>query len=471
MKNEDLKKIPGVGSIIEDPEIKLLLKSFSPEIVKSVIRSYLETVRQGAKKGRPAPSEEIITSNIKEKLNAAYSAGPKPVINSTGIILNTNLGRAPLGSYIASEIKNILKGYSNLEVDLKTGKRSKRMLHVSELIRLLTGAEDAVIVNNNAAAVFLIMKVFAESREVIVSRGELLEIGGSFRMPDIIRASGAVMREVGTTNRTNLSDYERAVNQETSIILKVHKSNFTISGFTEETPIQPLSKLGREKNLIMVYDIGSGLLDREGLEILKDEPTVKDSITSGCDLVTFSADKLLGGPQAGIIAGRKALVEKLSKDPLMRTYRVDKIILAGLSAVLKCHLAIGERRLKIPVYSMLSRSTEEVKQMAQKLSCLLKDGGVDSEVTESTAYPGGGTLPGVGIKSYAVRLLSTGKRKDFAQKIYFKLLSAHRPVMGILKNGELYFDVLTLFEDEILPMAEEIKKAYEEYHNGNGRTY
>ncbi|HEX2961380.1 MAG TPA: L-seryl-tRNA(Sec) selenium transferase [Ignavibacteriales bacterium] len=470
MANADLKKIPGVDFLMQDPDVMLWLKSFSPGIVKTLIRDHLETVRQDIINGCPAPSVGVILRCIKEKLNSLQISSLKRVINATGIILNTNLGRAPLGPFIADEVKEILSGYSNLEVELRTGKRSKRVLHVIDLIKLLTGAEDAVVVNNNAAAVSLIMKVFAAGREVIVSRGELVEIGGSFRMPDIIKASGSVMVEAGTTNRTNIHDYENAISERSAILLKVHKSNYEIRGFTREVSIPELSQIAREKNLLLVYDIGSGLLSREGMEILKSEPTVKESIASGCDIITFSCDKLIGGPQAGIIAGRKVLIEKIAKDPLIRTYRADKIILSLLASVLRCHLNHEERNRKLPVYTMLCRCSSAIKSSAYRLSYILKDAGITSEVQKSSAYAGGGTMPGREIESYSIRLLCSGKRKDFAQKIYFSLLNSRRPVMALLKKGEIYFDLMTIFEDEITSLAEEIIKAYEEYNNGNGRA-
>ncbi|MCK4357549.1 MAG: L-seryl-tRNA(Sec) selenium transferase, partial [Candidatus Cloacimonetes bacterium] len=340
--------------------------------------------------------------------------------------------------------------------NLEAGKRGHRNTHISELIKFVTKAEDAVVVNNNAAGVLLCLKTFAENKEAIISRGELIEIGGSFRIPEIMNASGAKMVEVGTTNRTRLSDYEKAITENTRIILKAHKSNYYIEGFTEEVEIGELSKLAKKHNLILIYDIGSGLLRKlEGLPI-KDEPDVQTNLKVGADLITFSCDKLLGGPQAGIVAGKKELINKIAKTPLMRTLRVGKMTISALSTVLRYYLKEEDLLSKIPIFKMLSRTKTDLYDLAQKLLKELQKFNIKAKVVESTAHSGGGTLPRLKIDSYSIMLASPKNEKKFAERIFENLLKLERPILGILREGNLHFDVLTIFEEDIAYIAHEI---------------
>ena len=317
------------------------------------------------------------------------------------------------------------------------------------MIKFITKAEDAVVVNNNAAAVMLCLKTFAENNEVIISRGELIEIGGSFRIPEIMKASGAKMVEVGTTNRTRLSDYEEAITKNTKIIFKAHKSNYQISGFTEEVGLEKLSKLARKHNLLFIYDLGSGLLRRPEKLPLEREPDVLSSIKSGADIVSFSGDKLLGGPQAGIIVGRKELIRKIAKTPLMRTLRVGKFTISALSTVISYYLKEEKLLNNIPMFMLLNRNKNELEKLAEKLLQEFKKNNIKAEIVDSFAQVGGGTLPDLKIDSYAVKLINSSKDDKFAEKLFKKLLQLEQPVLGILREGNLLFDVHSIFEEDI----------------------
>ncbi len=446
-----LKNIPGVDTLLNDHSIRLLTTKYGSDLTKFAIRECLRDIRSGnGSNNKPSSIDEIVSS-VTGRIESLSCMKLKPVINATGIILHTNLGRAPLGTYAADKVSRIMEGYCNVEFDLSTGKRSRRIDHIIDLLRYLTGAEDAVVVNNNASAVFLISKIFAARREIIISRGELIEIGESFRLPDIIKQGGARMVEVGTTNRTNPDDYKEAISDKTRIILKAHKSNYRISGFSKEVDLKLLARIAKENNLLSVYDIGSGLLRKDRLHF-PDEPLVQEAIKSGIDLITFSCDKLLGGPQAGIIAGKRELIKKIASHPLMRTYRVDKIILAMLGSVLTFHLNEDDRDSNLPVYSMLKQSLYQLKARAVKLSDELTKRDIHNEIMESTAWCGGGTLPGYELKSFSVVLSGIPKKKDSAGKIYLELLKGEAPVAAILRKGEIHFDVMTI-KDEDIPMV------------------
>jgi len=456
MPKKHLQKIPAVDYLLEQNEIKELTKNFSDEFIKYSIRTVLNEIRSHSKKQVEVPSvPEIVESvvNYVEKIN---EQSLRRVINASGIVLHTNLGRAPLGESIFEEIKAGIVGYSNLEFDLSTGRRGKRTDHVIELLKFLTGSESAIIVNNNAAALSLVLRTFAEEKETIISRGELIEIGGSFRLPEIMEASVTKMCEVGTTNRTRLSDYKKAITNSSAIILKAHKSNYAIEGFTEEVGLKDLSALAKKNKLIMVYDIGSGLLFNPEKKELMQEPVVKKSIAAGADIVTFSCDKLLGGPQAGIIAGKKKLLEKISKNPLMRTYRVDKLTIAILSAVLRLYIK-KKNGVDLPIFNLLQRKGEDLKYLAGRLKQEFENLQVNSEIKESEAFSGGGSLPQVKLASYSVVLVPTDNNKNFAKNVYRRLLTAEVPVLSILRKGEIHFDVLTIFKEDIPTIARMVK--------------
>ena len=438
-----MRKIPGVDKLLINEEIKELIRLYGSELVTFSVRTVLDEIRTSILAGEKAAAFDNIILQIEKITKTIGDRSLIEVINGTGIVLHTNLGRALLGDHVLEELKPIVSNYSNLEFDLKTGRRGQRNSHISELMKFVTQAEDAVVVNNNAAAVMLILKTFAEGKEVIISRGELIEIGGSFRIPEIIKASGCKMIEVGATNRTKLSDYENAITKNTSMIFKAHKSNYYIEGFTEEVELSNLSDLAKKHDLLFVYDLGSGLLRKpEGLP-LENEPDVRSSLQAGCDIVSFSGDKLLGGPQAGIIAGRSDLIKKIAKAPMMRALRVGKMTIAALSAVMRFYLKDEDLLTKVPIFEMLNRKKNDLKNLAEEFSSELEKTDIKSEIIESKAQCGGGTLPQLKIDSLAVKIIHEGNR-NYAKKLHQKLLDLDMPILGILREGDLLFDVLTL---------------------------
>jgi len=449
MQQDELRKIPGVDKLLFESSIITLKKEFGNELVTYAVRVILDKARREIFSGASAKDITTLSSEVKILVHQVLGESLKPVINATGVILHTNLGRAPLGKEVIRKIEPILSGYSNLEFNLHTGKRGERTDHINGLIKFITGAEDVLVVNNNAAAIFLILKTFAEKKEVIISRGELIEIGGSFRIPEIMKASGARMVEVGTTNRTRLSDYENAITKNTRLLFKAHKSNYYIGGFTEEVELNELSQLAKKHNLIFVYDLGSGLLKKPVSLKHLEEPDVRSSINEGADLVTFSCDKLIGATQAGIIAGKKDLIKGLAKAPLMRTLRVDKFTIATLSTILKFYLHEEELIKRSPVFMMLNRKKEDLLNLAEKLCKGLQSSEMKAEIIKSKAQCGGGALPQLELESYAVKISPEQPDKNFADKIFKKLLLAEKPVLGILREGELLLDVFAIQPDEV----------------------
>jgi L-seryl-tRNA(Ser) seleniumtransferase len=450
-ENSDKRsELPGVDTVLKQKNIIELVSRHGHELVTYVIRDVIDDVRKDMLTGKKAPGIEPIAKMVCEKVKTFSYPSLKRVINATGVVLHTNLGRAPLGQKVLEELKDIILGYSNLEFNLKKASRGERNEHVVSLLRFITGAEDALVVNNNAAAIILALNTFAKDREVIISRGELIEIGGSFRIPEIMAASGAKMVEVGTTNMTHLADYEKAINENTALILKVHKSNYYIKGFSDEVPLKELVKLAHSRGLPVLYDIGSGLLRKPKNLPHLEEPDVRTSLREGADLVTFSGDKLLGGPQAGIITGKSQWVSTLKKAPMMRALRVGKLTLSVLSTVIRCYF--NDRNLveSLPLFSMLGRTKEDLKKSAGALGSKLAGSGITSRVVKSTGQCGGGSLPNLEIDSFAVSLTcehkSQKKRSLFAEVVFRKLLDLDTPILGILRRGEILFDVLTLSE-------------------------
>ncbi|MDD5170318.1 MAG: L-seryl-tRNA(Sec) selenium transferase, partial [Syntrophales bacterium] len=407
-----LKQLPKID------ELMLLLSKTggvdgtSPEIVKTLCRSEVERLRQsilnlkGPWEG-PLPTAASVVEEVTKKVRSLRRYRLRRVINGTGVILHTNLGRAPLCSEAVERIVEVSRGYSNLEFDLAKGERGLRYDHIKELLCLLTGAEDGLVVNNNAAAVLLVLNTLSQGREAIVSRGELVEIGGEFRIPDVMEKSGGRLREVGTTNRTRLKDYEAAIGPETALIMKVHTSNFRIIGFTEEAGLVDLVALGRRCGIPVMDDLGSGCFIDLAPYGLEREPTVPEVVAGGVDVVTFSGDKLLGGPQAGLIVGRHDLIEQIRKNPLNRALRIDKLTLAALEATLMQYLDPQRSRVKIPVTKVLTEAASDVAKRAKKLMNTLKK--LPGERLSVSTVPGfsmagGGSLPGQTIPTTLVRL-------------------------------------------------------------------
>jgi L-seryl-tRNA(Ser) seleniumtransferase len=460
----ELRNLPGVDKLLLLPEIKEMISAFHEDLVKYAIRETLGNFRQQVKESEFIPELSDILEQIRLQVFKLTNKSLRNVINATGVVVHTNLGRAPFSDEIIQEASEILKGYNNLEFDLTEGERGSRNVHLTELLKYLTGAEDVLIVNNNAAALMLVLRTFSKDKEVIVSRGELIEIGGSFRLPDIMAASDCIMVEVGTTNKTRISDYVKAITSETRLLLKAHQSNFSIQGFTEEASLQELVALGKKKNIPVMYDMGSGLLRKTSIKVLADEPDVRQTLATGIDIVSFSGDKLLGGAQAGIIAGKKELISKLKKEPLVRALRVGKTTLAFMEAALFTYLDDQALTKKNLLFNMMNRTPDELLAKAEWLKNVFKNHGISSSVVKSKGQCGGGALPGKEIESYAVRInpeLASGKKKsEFAEKLYTGLMHHAKPVVAILRKGDLYIDVLTLAGSELNPLSEIVIEVY-----------
>jgi L-seryl-tRNA(Ser) seleniumtransferase len=462
LKNPKLRSLPSVDSILRSLPIVSLIEHYNRPLVTYAVRKTVAGIRAriGKKGNAEDPSINTIVTGAKKLVTAIAEPSLKPVINATGIVLHTNLGRAPMGEAVLKEIAPIITGYSNIEFDLATAKRGHRGDHITALLQYLTGAESALVVNNNAAAIILALNTLANGREVIISRGELIEIGGAFRIPEIMAAAGVRMKEVGTTNRTRLSDYEKAIGPDTAMIVKAHKSNYAISGFTEEVRVRELAAFARKKRLPFLYDIGSGLVRKLAGLPHEQEPDVQSAVSAGADLVAFSGDKLLGGPQAGIIVGKNRLIQQCAKAPMMRALRVGKLTLAALTAA--CRHYLDDRFLiaNHPIFMLLERNASERMRIAQSLLDALAKRGIAASIVESTGQCGGGTLPDLVIKSCAVSLSppsnTVKEREAFCERMIRRLLTGDLPVLGVLREGRILFDVFALFERDIETIAERV---------------
>ena len=429
-----LRDLPAVHRLLAEPEIAAFARALGPGAVKATVDDVLDEVRRHvAREGAPVPSGATVSAEIGARLRRLERAGLLEVLNATGVLLHTNLGRAPLAPAALAAVAAAGGGYSNLEYDLDAGRRDSRYARVADLLRETTGAEDALVVNNCAAAVLLVLDTFARGREVVVARGELIEIGGGFRLPDVLERSGATLVEVGASNKAYLSDVERALSPRTALLLRSHLSNFKLSGFTASIAPAALAALGRRAGIPSVEDLGSGALiglERYGLP---HERTVGEAIADGLDLVAFSGDKLLGGPQAGIIAGRRALVARLRANPLLRALRVDKATLAALGATLRLYLEPGAPA-GIPLYAMLERSVASLRARAEAIA-----GRIGARVVETESLAGGGTLPLAALPSIALAL-DVADADEFARL----LRCGDPPVVGRITGGELLLDLRTV---------------------------
>ncbi|MGA1791790.1 MAG: L-seryl-tRNA(Sec) selenium transferase [bacterium] len=449
----NLRAIPSVDKVLNTPQIMALLEQSPRWLVLMIIREALDGLRDSVResKGDLDPDEALnkTVTCVLEGLENIQRPKLRQLINGTGVIIHTNLGRAPLPPEALHSIHEVAKGYSNLEYDLAEGKRGKRVAHVRDLILRLTGASEAFVVNNNAGAVLLTLNSLAEGREVIVSRGELVEIGGSFRIPDVMRKSGAMMREVGTTNRTHLADYERAINDRTALLLKVHTSNYRITGFSAEVSLQEMAELGRKYKIPVMMDMGSGNLRDLSIFGLKSEPTIQKVLSSGVDVITFSGDKLLGAPQAGIILTQGFVDMGLIKsNPLARALRIDKLTLAGLEATLLLYQK-KDYLSSIPVLKMIHLGIEEIGKRAEEcLSGLEKvnRGMMRLEIREDVSSVGGGALPGEVIPTYVIAF---GKGMISAEKLDHSFRASSPAVVGRIKDGTYRLDLRTIDEKEI----------------------
>lgn len=451
-KFEVLRNIPSVDKLLKNKEIETLIIKYSYALVKESVREALQRLRNRILKSFDTEiEEEKIVEEIKTLLNKRYSL--RPVINATGVVIHTNLGRAILPEEAIRHVVEISTSYSNLEYDLEKGQRSKRYTHIIDAVKKIINVPSAVIVNNNAGAVFLALNTIAKGKEVIVSRGELVEIGDSFRIPDVMAQSGVILKEVGTTNKTRLSDYESAINENTALLLKVHKSNFKITGFTEEVSVKELVEVGKKMQIPVMVDLGSGCfidLKKYGFYT---EPTVQEILREGADIVTFSGDKLLGGAQAGFILGRSAIVEKIYRNPLMRALRIDKMTLAALEATLMLYLDEEEAIKKIPTLRMILEDAILIKKRAVKIYKKLKKQGIEATVKENLSMPGGGSLPESPVKTYVVAL-----KVETPQEFTRKLRKTDPPVVARIKDDYVLFDARTIQDREVSLLVDAIKQ-------------
>ena len=458
-KNMLYRSIPKVDVLLENQDIVTLIENHHRDVVVDVIREEIDKLRNFIKENDDVNliEEKInnLIENIKISTEKVYSYNIKKVINGTGTILHTNLGRAIISKKHADYLSEVVTSYSNLEYNLEEGRRGERYSHFEKLICKITGAEAAMAVNNNAAAVMLVLSSMAAEREVIVSRGELVEVGGKFRIPDVMKSSNAHLVEIGTTNKTHLEDYEDAISENTGAFLKVHTSNFKILGFTESVSIEELCKLGREKDIPVIEDIGSGVLidlSKYGLEY---EPTVQDSIKAGVDVVSFSGDKLLGGPQAGIIVGKKKYIDKMKKNPLTRAFRIDKFTATILEMIFHEYLNEEDAIKNIPVLSLITKDLKEIEKNANDLFNKiekLKDV-ADINVEDTLSQIGGGSLPAERIKSKSVTIMP---KNISTQSLEAKLRAGKNPVVGRISEEKLILDMRTVLEDEIDILAQKL---------------
>lgn len=455
---EQLKKLPQIQSLLETAEALNLIQRFGHSDVANAIRAGLNDIRTAILAQKSAGNSltigETFFQDIALNLEGARENTLKPAINATGILIHTNLGRARLAPEAARAMLEIATSYSTLELDLESGARGSRQSHVEDMICRLTGAEAALVVNNCAAAIMTCLTALASGREVVASRGELVEIGGSFRMPDVIMQSGAQLREVGATNKTRIADYENAVCDETAVLLKSHTSNYKIVGFTSAPSRQDLAELASRTGLVFVEDLGSGVLIDLAPYGLPDEPVVRDVLGAGVDLVTFSGDKLLGGPQSGIIVGRRDLVDCIKKHPIARAVRIDKFSLAALQATLNLYIPPSNPVERIPVLQALSEPLEIISSRAETLKVHLHNrNDLSAEVIETTAFAGGGSLPMQDLASFAVALESSVLTA--AQMSHF-MRSVEVPIIGRISSGKLLLDVRAVTAIEIEMIVAEI---------------
>ncbi len=464
--------LPSVNQLLESPPLKSLVNSANHNMVVGGVRTFLDRLRtqiSSAAEDVHIPTPQELAEKIASWISTEDQPVLRQVINATGVILHTGLGRAPLADEAIGEMNTVARGYASLEIDLKSGKRSQRDLAVRRLICEMTGAASATVVNNNAAATMLTLSAIGAGKEVIVSRGQLVEIGGSYRLPDVMECSGARLREIGTTNKTHLSDYENAINENTGAILRVHPSNFRVVGFTYDVPLPDLVKLGHKHRLPVIDDVGSGALIDFSQFGLTDEPIVFDSIEQGASVVLFSGDKLVGGPQCGIIAGDSEWIEKIKKHPMTRAMRVDKLTLAALAATLRLYRDPEAARQKIPLLLMLSTSLDNLKLRAERLAAQIQGGPLvqSAQPVESTSTLGGGSLPTQYLPTWCVAI----EPRDITVDEFARQLRTGTPaIFGRIQNDQLLLDLRTILPRHDVTITDKIGSAKVQNTNGTGIT-
>jgi L-seryl-tRNA(Ser) seleniumtransferase len=453
-----LRDLPSVDKLLQQPLVSTWISQYGRPQTLEALRQVLETARQEFSQNNQIPSYEALLSNALHELQKWSQPSLYPVINATGVILHTNLGRAPLSQAASQAIQDISLSYSNLEFDLSHGQRGSRLVHAEALLKRLTGSEAALVVNNNAAAVLLVLSAFARRRKVIISRTQLVEIGGGFRIPDVLKHSGAYLYEVGTTNRVHLADYQAAIEEAApALVMHAHRSNFRITGFTSEPTLSELAEVAHQAGILLVDDLGSGALLDTALYGLEHEPTVQESLAAGADLVCFSGDKLLGGPQAGIIIGKAELVAKLKKHPLARAIRADKLCLAALSSTL-LHYLKDEALQEIPVWKMITASSQQLEKRVTAWQHTLGQGGV----IFSTSAVGGGSLPDATLPG-PVLALSIRSPNRFL----YLLRQRHPPVIARLEDDRIIIDPRTVLPEQDQSLLAAIHTSLNALSKGN----
>jgi len=455
---EELRKLPGVDRLLKERAVQALAEEYGHDLTVEAIRQALDLARRPILAGQDCPPTDELVETTRTSLEAQSRPTLRPVINATGVIIHTNLGRAPLSAEARASMELAARGYTNLEYDLEAGRRGSRYVHAEELLCQLTGAEAALVVNNNAGAVLLILTALARGKEVIVSRGHLVEIGGGFRMPAVMRQSGARLVEVGATNRTYIQDYEEAITEETALLMRVHRSNFRLTGFVHEPELGQLVELGEKRGLLVVDDLGSGALldtsyvagDAYGLA---HELTLQETIAYGAALVSASGDKLLGGPQAGIIVGRRDVIAKLKRHPLTRALRVDKTTIAGLQATL-LHYLKGEAEEKVPIWRMIAAPIETIEARAMAWAEKLTEAGIAARVVDGRSTVGGGSLPGETLPTRLVAI-----QVDSPDELARRLRVGDPPVIGRIEDDLFLLDPRTVLDEEDEVLVEAIKRS------------
>lgn len=466
MEKKDLfKKIPQVEEILKNSRIEEL--DYSRTLKTKATRDVLDDIRNKiiqckedeVEKLSTEINDENIIIKVEERLYREFSPSLLKVINGTGTILHTNLGRSLLDDSIKEDIWNIISSYSNLEYDIAEGRRGSRYSHVTKMIKLLFGVEDALIVNNNAAAVFLVLNTFAKDKEAIVSRGELVEVGGAFRIPSVMAMSGANLVEVGSTNKTRVEDYEEAITEETAVLMKVHTSNYKLIGFTDAVSNKELKELGDKYDIPVMEDLGSGVYFNMEEYGLPHEPTISESIKSGIDLITFSGDKLLGGPQAGIIVGKKEYIDKMKKNQILRALRVDKFTLAALECTIRMYFDEEKAKKHIPTIRMITLTPEELFERAKVLKEKIdsKDSRINVYIEDGKSTVGGGSMPGEEFDSKVIVLKGEGLTADKIEEA-LRLSSSH--IIGRIKDDSYMLDLRTLNDKDFDRIAEEIENCF-----------
>ena len=464
-RSQLLRKIPKVDELLAAAEIKELLQVHPPEVVREGIRNGLERLRQAilsADKAEDITEERFALPHLlplfEEEIAKQVNPHLRRAINATGVVIHTNLGRSPLSERALRQVEEVSRGYSNLEYDLIKGARGSRYAHVEEILLHLSKAEGGLVVNNNAGAVLLALNTLAAGKEVICSRGELVEIGGAFRIPDVMAKSGGTLREVGTTNRVHLRDYEEAITENTGLLLKVHTSNYRVVGFTSEISLEELVRLGTQHNLSVMNDLGSGCFIDLSVYGMEKEPTVQEAIKTGAGVVTFSGDKLLGGPQAGIILGKKDLIDTIKANPLNRALRIDKLTLAALESTLIAYLSEGEAIKEIPTLRMLTIPLAELRKRARRLQHLLEQEtqGALIEIIQATSQVGGGALPLQDLPTWAV---AVKPKKAPVEALEAELRNQAPPIIARITDDRLYLDLRTIQADEFPVVAHGMAQA------------